>query len=59
MAHSIIINSNGTGPGGNTGSSVKWTPSHELSGNEQIRRVERVQELLEKIDDILYAPPHP
>ena len=36
---------------------MTWTPSHELSGNEQMRRVERVQKLLDKIDDTLYAEP--
>ena len=57
MAHIIIIRKNGAGPGGTTESSVTWSPSHELTGNEQMRRVERAEKLLDKIDDILYAAP--
>lgn len=55
MSHRIIISSQGTGPDGSAESTVEWTPAHTVSGNEQQRKVERVEKLLEKINDVLYG----
>lgn len=55
MSHVVIINQKGTGPGGAAEGRIEWTPSHELSGNEQMRRVEKATRLLGKANDALYG----
>lgn len=55
MSHRIIIEENGTGVGGPSKVTVEWTPSHELTGNEQMRRVDKATKLADKINDVLYG----
>jgi hypothetical protein len=55
MTHRIVIVENGTGAGGTSTTTVDWTPSHDLSGNEQMRRVDKATRLAEKINDVLYG----
>lgn len=54
MSHVIITSQSGTGPGGSAESQVKYTPSHDLSGNEQIHRIKKATKALERINDFLY-----
>lgn len=55
MSHRIIIEENGEGAGGASIVTVQWTPSHTLSGNEQMRRVDKAVKLAGKINDVLYG----
>lgn len=55
MSHRVVIIAGGNGPGGTAESRAEWTPSHDLSGNEQLRRIEKATRLLEKVNDVLYG----
>lgn len=55
MSHTVIINGNGTGPGGTSVGRIEWTPSHDLSPVEERRRIERATQKLDHINDFLYS----
>lgn len=55
MSHSIIIQENGTGPGGSAESQVKYTPSHDVPPAQQIHKAERAARVLERLNDYLYG----
>jgi hypothetical protein len=55
VAHIIIIGGDGVGPGGSAKSRVEYTPDHSVSAVEQMRKVKRVEKMLERINDFLYG----
>ena len=62
MSHVIIIVDDGTGPGGSAKATVEYTPSHDTSPSDQMRRVRKVERALQRINDFLYndgADPYP
>ena len=57
MSHEIIIIHQGSGAGGEVKSEVSYKPSHELSDDEQFKRLKHANKVLDKLSDFLYAPP--
>ncbi len=55
MSHKIIINENGTGPGGTSEVQVTYTPSHDVPPAEQIRKAQKAARMAERINDYLYG----
>lgn len=56
MTHTVIIVEDGTGEGGTARTEVRWTPSHDITPNQEAHRRERAAKLAQKINDILYGP---
>lgn len=54
MAHTIVVQQNGTGLGGSASSRVEYTPNHAIPPVLQIRKAEKVARVLEKLNDYLY-----
>lgn len=55
MTHRIIVTGSGTGPGGSAESQVSYTPSHDVPPAQQIRKAEKAQRVLDRLNDFLYG----
>lgn len=55
MSHVIIVVQNGTGPGGSASSRIEYTPDHAVPPVLQMRKAARAEQVLEKLNDYLYA----
>jgi hypothetical protein len=56
MSHEVIIIHNGEGPGGEVHSTLSYKPSHNLSDDEQFKRLKHANKVLDRLSDYLYAP---
>jgi len=55
VAHIIIIGGDGVGPGGKAKGTIEYTPDHSVPPVVQIRKAERAEKMLERINDMLYG----
>lgn len=55
MAHTIVVQQQGTGAGGNAVSEVKYTPDHTVPPVLQIRRAHKIERVLQRLHEYLYA----
>lgn len=55
ISHVINSTQPGEGPGGKSEISIKYTPAENLSGNEQIRRLEKAIRIVGRANDVLYG----
>lgn len=55
MTHVIIAEDDGTGPGGSAKARVEYTPSHDTSPTDQIRRINRAKRMLGRVNNYLYS----
>ncbi len=57
MSHQIIITTNQSLVALPATGEITWSPSHDLSPNQQQRRIERAETKLNEIVAMLSAPP--
>jgi hypothetical protein len=56
MSHEVIIIHQGDGLGGKVESRLSWQPSHDLTDDEQFKRLKHANKVLDRLSDFLYAP---
>lgn len=55
MAHTIVVQSRGTGPGGSSESEIRYTPDHAVPPVLQMRKAKKAERVLERLHDYLYG----
>lgn len=55
MAHTIVVQDQGIGPGGSATSRIEYTPDHAIPPVVQMRKARKAERVLQRLHDYLYG----